>query len=165
MVPKTILGCALVGAMTLMVPHAALAQAAKADQRVIDALEAEDLNHTVNDNGEISVTIEWSNDGGRTQLVRIQSDTFSWANNEYRDIYSIAFKTQNNGDVERTLASRLLRENNDSTLGFWGMQNDTVFSIARLPAKATPSQLREAVFFVAEKADDLEKEILKTDDF
>jgi hypothetical protein len=155
---------ALIAAFVLF-GSAALAADGKPDQRLLDALEAEDLKHTVQENGEISVTIEWSNDGGRTQLVRMQSDTFSWSNNEYRDIYSIAFKTADGGDVERKLASRLLRENNDSKLGFWGMQEDTVFSIARLPAKATPSQLREAIFFVAEKADDLEKEILTTDDY
>jgi hypothetical protein len=137
----------------------------EADKRVLDALDSEDIKHEVEDNGEISVVISWSNDAGRSQAVRIQSKTFSWGNNEYRDIYSIAFKTDKSNLVERALANRLLSENNQSTLGFWATQDDTVFSIARLPAKATPSMLREAIFFVAEKADDLEKELLKTDDF
>lgn len=134
------------------------------DKRVIDALESEDMNYTAQDNGEVSVTIQWNEDG-RSQGVRVQSKTFSWKQNEYRDVYSIAFKTDGSKLVERALANRLLDENNSSTLGFWAKQDDTVYSIVRMPAKATPSQLHEAISFAAEKADEMEKEILGTDEF
>ncbi len=134
------------------------------DKRVLDALDSEDIKYEIQDNGEISVLIEWT-DEKRSQIVRIQSKTFSWQQNEYRDVYSIAFKTDDPERLQRGLANRLLKENNESVLGFWATQDDTLFNIVRISAKATPSQLREAVFFAAEHADNLEKELLKTDDY
>lgn len=159
---RSLLACSL--ALALYAVPALADDAAKVDKRVTDALDAEDMNYTVQDNGEVSVTIQWNEDG-RSQGVRIQSKTFSWKQNEYRDVYSIAFKTDGSGEVERALANRLLEENNSSTLGFWAKQDDTVFSIVRVPAKATPSQLHEAISFAAEKADEMEKELLKTDEY
>jgi hypothetical protein len=136
----------------------------KPDMRVTDALDSEDMKYTVQDNGEVSVTIQWNEDG-RSQGVRVQSKTFSWKQNEFRDVYSIAFKTDGSKLVEQALANRLLDESNSSTLGLWGKQDDTVYSIVRVPAKATPSQLHEAISFAAEKADEMEKEILGTDEY
>ena len=134
------------------------------DPRVTSALDSEDMKYTVQDNGEVSVTIQWNEDG-RSQGVRIQSKSFSWKQNEFRDVYSIAFKTDDSRLIDHALANRLLDENNTSTLGFWGKQDDTVYNIVRVPAKATPSQLHEAISFAAEKADEMEKEILGTDEY
>jgi hypothetical protein len=135
------------------------------DARISKALDSENLRYTVEESGEYSVVIEWSNDAGRTQLVRIPSDTFRWQGGEYRDVYSVAFVTDEDKPVEGALANRLLVENNDSLLGFWAKQGDVVMNIARIPAGATPSTLRAAVFFVAETADDLEKEVTRKDDY
>lgn len=135
------------------------------DTRVSKALEAENLKFEIEESGEYSVVIEWSNDAGRTQLVRIPSDTFRWQGGEYRDVYSVAFVTDEGKAVDGALANRLLVENNDSLLGFWARQGDVVMNIARIPAAAPPSMLRAAVFFVAESADDLEKEITREDDY
>jgi len=135
------------------------------DPRVSRALDAEKLRFEIEDSGEYSVVIEWSNDGGRTQLVRIPSDTFRWQGSEYRDVYSVAFVTDPGKPVDGALANRLLIENNDSLLGFWAKQDDVVMNIARIPADAPPSMLRAAVFFVGETADDLEKEVTRKDDY
>lgn len=135
------------------------------DARVSRALDAEKLNWDIEDSGEYSVVIEWSNDGGRTQLVRIPSDTFRWQGAEFRDIYSVAFETAPGRPVDTALANRLLVENNDSLLGFWARQDDVVMNIARIRADATPSEVRAAVFFVGESADDLEKEVTGKDDY
>lgn len=135
------------------------------DPRVARALEAEKLDYTIEESGEYSVVIEWSNDAGRSQLVRIPSDTFRWQGGEYRDVYSVAFRTAVGKPVEAKLADRLLIENNDSLLGFWAKQGDTVMNIARIRANATPSELRAAIVFVAETADELEKEVTRKDDY
>jgi len=135
------------------------------DSRISKALDSENLRYTVEDSGEYSVVIEWSNDDGRTQLVRIPSDTLRWQGGEYRDVYSVAFVTDEGKAVDGALANRMLVENNDSLLGFWAKQGDVVMNIARIPANATPSILRAAVFFVAETADDLEKEVTPKDDY
>lgn len=135
------------------------------DARVAKALDAEKLRWEVEESGEYSVVIEWSNDAGRTQLVRIPSDTFRWQGAEYRDVYSVAFETVGGRPVDAALANRMLVENNDSLLGFWAKQGDVVMNIARIRADATPSELRAAVFFVGETADDLEKEVTGKDDY
>lgn len=135
------------------------------DQRVIKILDAEGLKYSIEDSGEISVVIEWSNDAGRTQLVRIPSSTFRWQQAEYRDVYSVAFETAPGRAVDAALADRLLIANNDSTLGFFAKQGDVVMNIARIPANAAPSMLREAIFFVGETADELEKEQTGKDDY
>jgi hypothetical protein len=135
------------------------------DPRISRALEAEKLRFEIEESGEYSVVIEWSNDDGRTQLVRIPSDTFRWQGVEYRDVYSIAFKTAPGKPVDGALANRMLVENNDSLLGFWAKQGDVVMNIARIPADAPPSMLRAAVFFVGETADNLEKEVTRKDDY
>lgn len=134
------------------------------DARLLAALDDQNLRYEVRDSGEISVTIEWTNDG-RTQLVSLQSETFSWKTHEYRDIYSIALKMEEDDGLSRKLANRLLRENNASTLGFWAIQDGTLMNIVRLPADASPKLLRDAIFFAGEQADELEKEVLKTDDY
>lgn len=135
------------------------------DPRISRALDAEKLRFEIEESGEYSVVIEWSNDGGRTQLVRIPSDTFRWQGAEYRDVYSVAFVTDKGRPVDGALANRMLVENNDSLLGFWAKQDDVVMNIARIPADASPSVLRAAVFFVGETADDLEKEVTRKDDY
>ncbi len=135
------------------------------DPRVSKALDAEKLRFEVEESGEYSVVIEWSNDAGRTQLVRIPSDTFRWQGAEYRDVYSVAFETAPGKPVDAALANRMLIENNDSLLGFWAKQGDVVMNIARIPADAPASMLRAAVFFVGETADDLEKEVTGKDDY
>lgn len=84
---------------------------------------------------------------------------------EYRDVYSVAFETAGGKPVDGALANRLLVENNDSLLGFWARQDDVVMNIARIRADATPSEVRAAVFFVGESADDLEKEVTGKDDY
>lgn len=162
---------ALVATLALLAgsafPLASLAEDKKIppDARVSKALDSENLRYTVEESGEYSVVIEWSNDAGRTQLVRIPSDTFRWQGGEYRDVYSVAFVTDEGKPVDGALANRMLIENNDSLLGFWAKQGDVVMNIARIPANATPSILRAAVFFVAETADDLEKEVTRKDDY
>jgi hypothetical protein len=135
------------------------------DPRIAKALDAEKLRYDVEASGEYSVVIRWSNDAGRTQLVRIPSDTFRWQGGEYRDVYSVAFEAAPGKPVDAALANRLLVENNDSLLGFWAKQGDVVMNIARIRADATPSELRAAIFFVGETAYDLEKEVTRKDDY
>lgn len=134
------------------------------DKRLTDALDAEDINYTAQDSGEVSVTIQWSDDG-RSQAVRIQSTTRRWKESEYRDVYSMAYTVKGADSIDATLARRLLEEGNTFPLGFWALQGDTVFSIARVPANASPRQLHDAIGFVAQYADELEKELAGNDEY
>ncbi|MBK9494813.1 MAG: hypothetical protein BWZ07_01434 [Alphaproteobacteria bacterium ADurb.BinA280] len=134
------------------------------DKRLIEALESEGLKYEILDTGELSVLIEWT-DENRSQIVRLQSKTFRFQQHEYRDIYSLGYEIKEGEQLPIALATRLLTESNTSKLGFWALQEHQVYNIARMASRSTPSQIREAIFYVAQYADDLEKELLGTDDF
>ena len=134
------------------------------DKRLIEALESEGLKYEVLETGELSVLIEWT-DENRSQIVRLQSKTFRFQQHEYRDIYSLGYEIKEGEQLPIALATRLLTESNTSKLGFWALQEHQVYNIARMASRSTPSQIREAIFYVAQYADDLEKELLGTDDF
>ena len=136
---------------------------AKVDPRIRAALEAEGLDYTVGRSGDLEVLIEFS-DEGRSQFVRLQSSVRRYRGIDYRDVYSMAYRFDSGAGLDPALAQRLLEANNDYTLGFWAVQGDVVFSIARIPAQASPAMVREAISFVAAEADDLEKELLGSDE-
>jgi hypothetical protein len=134
------------------------------DQRIAEALDAENISYTVNESEEALITIEWTNDS-RSQIIHVPSKTFSWKKHEYRGIYSFALKIEDKQGLERSLANRLLQENSETAIGFWSVQNNFLFYVVAIPAHASSDFVRQAIFFVGEKADEMEKELLKTDDY
>lgn len=149
------------------VDPAAAEKAAKkvvTDSRLLTAVEAEGLKFSVASNGNLEVLIDYSEES-RTQLVYLQSTTFRYLDNEFRDVYSIAYRFDAEAGLEPALARRLLEASNSFTMGFWATQTGTLYCIVRLPARATPSQIRDAIMFVAAEADELEKELLGSDEF
>lgn len=136
----------------------------RVDPRLRAALEAEGFEYTVSRGGDLQVLIHFNEDD-RSQYVRLQSSTRRFRNIEYRDVYSTAFHFDAAAGLDAALARRLLESNNTFTLGFWALQDDVVFSIARIPAQASPAMVREAIGFVAAEADELEKELLGSDDY
>ena len=93
------------------------------------------------------------------QSVTLQSRTLRYEVGEQRDVYSLAHRFDGEEALDPALLQRLLGENNTFTLGFWALQDRHLYAIARIPARASPLQVREAVRFVAEVADDLEREL------
>lgn len=142
----------------------ASATAQNLDGRVSKALDAENMTYTTTDSGEFQWVVEWQKEQ-RSQAVRVQSSTRRWQQNEMRDIYSIAYKFNASRGLPAELAMRLLNESNNSDLGFWVVQGEYVLATARVPADAKPSLIREAMNHVAELADNLELELLGTDDY
>lgn len=134
------------------------------DSRLLTAVEAEGLKYSVASNGNLEVLIDYSEES-RSQQVYLQSKTFRYIDNEFRDVYSIAFRFDAEAGLEPALARRLLEASNTFTMGFWATQEGTLYCIVRLPARATPSQVRDAIMFVAAEADELEKELLGSDEF
>ena len=147
-------------------PAAAEKAAKKAvtDSRLLTAVEAEGLRYTVSRNGNLEVLIDYSEES-RSQRVHLQSKTFRYIDNEFRDVYSIAYRYDATTGLEPALARRLLEASNTFSMGFWATQEGTLYCIVRLPARATPSQVRDAIMFVAAEADELEKELLGSDEF
>ncbi len=139
--------------------------AGRLDGRVETALKAEKLDYSVDAKGNAKVVMSFSDDAGRTQLVTVQSVTFSYRQVEFREIFSAALKASDQNGLDLDLARRLLEESSKSKLAFWGIEDDVVWAIARIPADASSATLREAIDFVAVRADELEKERLETDEF
>jgi hypothetical protein len=137
----------------------------KLDVRVRKALEAEQLEFEVDPKGDAKIILRFTDDGDRTQLVIVQSATFSYRQTEFREVFSAGLKADDEKGLDLALARRLMEESSRSKLAFWGIEDGVVWAIARIPADASPGSLREAVDFVAVRADDLEKERLGTDEF
>lgn len=135
------------------------------DPRIKKALEAENLEFEVDAKGDAKVLLRFTDDNDRTQLVIVQTGTYTYRNTEFRDVFSAGLKADDPKGLDLALARRLLEQSSRSKLGFWGVEDGVVWSIARIPANATASALKEAVDFVAVSADDLEKERLGTDEF
>lgn len=151
-------GLCITLSLLLGVGASTTAQSAEADKRVKTALDAENLPYEVDQDGDFKVTLSFPDDNDRTQLIVVQSQTFSFQQTEFREIFSAAMKIDDAGKLNLELARRLLGESSESKLGFWGIEGDIVWSIARIPANAPASTLHEAISFVAIRADDLEKE-------
>jgi len=158
----------------LLSPLAAVAEEAKVeaeekpgviDPRVAKALDASNLSYDVDAKGDAKVVLSFSDDGERTQLVIVQSGTFSYRKSEFREIFSAALKADEPNGLDLALARRLLEESSRSKLAFWGIEDGVLWAIARIPADASAETVREAVDFVAVRADDIEKERLGSDDF
>ncbi len=137
------------------------------DPRIKKALEAENLEFEVDAKGDAKVVLRFTDDNDRTQLVIVQTGTYTYRNTEFRDVFSAGLKADEGAGkgLDLPLARRLLEQSSRSKLGFWGIEDGVVWSIARIPANATASALKEAIDFVAVSADDLEKERLGTDEF
>lgn len=133
------------------------AKAARVDTRLRAAVDAAGLSYDINARADLQLVIEY--DDGRSQSVTLQSTTLRYDVGEQRDVYSLAHRFGEDETLDPALLQRLLGENNTFTLGFWALQDRHLYAIARIPARASPLQVREAVRFVAEVADELEREL------
>lgn len=133
------------------------AKTPRVDGRLRAVVEAAGLRYDINDKAELQLVIEY--DSGRSQGVSLQSKTLRYDVGEQRDIYSLAHRFGEDETPDPALLQRLLGENNTFTLGFWALQDRNLYVIARIPARASPLQVKEAVYFVAEVADGLEREL------
>jgi hypothetical protein len=157
--------CGLALLLALPAPAQDVEAEGEIDARVARALKAEKLEYSVDAKGNAKVVMSFSDDAERTQLVTVQSVTFSYRQVEFREIFSAALKASDKNGLDLNLARRLLEESSKSKLAFWGIEDDVVWAIARIPADASSATLREAIDFVAVRADELEKERLGTDEF
>ena len=133
------------------------AKATQVDTRLRAAVDAAGLSYEINAKADLQLVIEY--DDGRSQSVTLQSRTLRYDVGEQRDVYSLAHRFGEDETLDPALLQRLLGENNTFTLGFWALQDRHLYAIARIPARASPLQVREAVRFVAEVADELEREL------
>lgn len=140
--------------------------AGQADARVQQALEAVGWKYEVDSDGDFRVIISWEEDG-RSQLVFVNSVTNTLGDQEIREVWSEGWRRE--GDTfPAAIAVRLLEANSSYKVGAWELRRAggaarAAFT-ARVPASMTAGQLEKLVSTVAATADEMEKELLGTDD-
>lgn len=154
----------LIIAIALVAVSAASAQ----DARVKKALDSLGVKYEVNDSGNYKVVYQMENDPDRSQLALVVSKTNTYKSTEIREIWSIAAVLDYYPDQE--LIERLFTTNSNSKLGAWAIEvtdDGQVWIIytAKVQASITAKQLTEVIYFVCESADELELELLGTDEY
>jgi hypothetical protein len=136
----------------------------RGDDRVRRALENADMKYVQVSRGNFKVIIETAR--GRTHAVMIHSVTEQLGTLELREVWAIGWK--GSSAPNRELSNRLLIDNGGTKIGAWELQEESenTFALftAKVPAEIEEEQLITVVKGVAQTADKLEEEILKSDD-
>jgi hypothetical protein len=141
-------------------------QASAADPRVMRALNEAGLKYEVDDDGDYRVVMSWSEDN-RSHLVFVNSLTEIMGGTEIREVWAVAYMS-GEPSISGKLALRLLEDNARYKLGAWETGSNAngvrVHFNAKIPADASPALLQEVIGAVSATADELEKELLGTDE-
>ena len=141
-------------------------QASAADPRVMRALNEEGLKYEVDDDGDYMVVMSWEEDG-RSHLVFVNSQVEVMGGEEIREVWAVAFRSSQ-PSIPGKLAIRLLEENSKFKIGAWEMGSNEngvrVHFTARVPTTAGSAFLHEVIDAVSVTADEMEKELLGTDE-
>ena len=136
-----------------------------ADERVKRALDAEDFDYKISEQGNFRVVLRFS-DEDRTQLTIINSKTRTFRGKEWRKVWSEAFDVT--GRLSCDQAIELLADSDCHVFGAWCINErdgkTSVYYQVSVPADASPTELHHAISLVSSIADDMEKDILGTDD-
>lgn len=133
------------------------AKSPRPDPRLSAALDAAGIRYSVQSSGDLQVAATLGNE--RTQSIVLRSQTHAYRNEEWREVYSVAHRIDEDAPLDAALARRLLDANNTLVMGAWGMDRGKLTLIVRLPARSSPLRLVDAIDFVAEVADTLEAEL------
>lgn len=133
------------------------------DLRLSSTLDAAGIAYTLLQSGDLQVRAGLAD--GRYQSVVLRSQTHAYRREEWREIYAIAHRTDDQASLDPELARRLLAANDTLVMGAWSFDDPHVTLIVRLPARSSPLRVAEAIDFVAEVADGLELELGNEDHF
>ena len=136
------------------------------DERVRQALDAINCGYEIDKSSRYHIIIRYPAEG-RTQLVLVASQTTIYREREWRKVWSNAFQVT--GRLSGDQALMLLSDSDKYPLGAWCIEESdgktTVFFQISLPADAVPTELDNAMLLAAEAADDMEKNMVGTDDY
>ena len=144
------------GAVPAFAADAPVADAALGKQ--LDGLQ---IKYTVDDDGDYRMTFELAD--GRTQLVFARSPVDSYGANRVREIWSPGLKFST-PEIEAKVANRLLQNSGEVIMGGWTRQASMAMFVVKVPADASPQQLRDALEAAAACADAIEKELTGKDE-
>jgi len=148
------------------VARAQIGEGVTFDARVKAALDELGLKYEIDKDGDFKLVFEFEEDG-RSQLGYINSKTEHFEQFEIREIWSPAYQSAE--PFSARVANRLLEDSFSKKLGGWQTmlnngQNVAVFA-AKVSADSDPTSLYAAIRLVYATADEMEKELLGTDDY
>lgn len=135
------------------------------DARVEKALKKEGLKYETTETGRYKLLYE--TDGGRTQIVFINSKTQRLGEFEVREVWSPVYLSSSNLPGNSALA--LLQANSDYKVGAWELTSSdgqymVSFSV-KLPADLDAGMLSSVLSAVASTADEVEKQLSGEDKY
>jgi len=142
------------------------AHAGAADPRVKRALDAQELNYEIDEDGDFQVIIAWSEEE-RSQVVVINSNTQVFGDVEIREVWSPGYRKETDALPSR-VANKLLEANATYKIGAWEVvwSGEIVMAVlnAKISADCSPEHLVKVLGSIAETADSMERELLASDD-
>jgi hypothetical protein len=152
-------GCALL--LLLALPAHAADPAPVADAALGKQLDALDIKYEVDEDADYKMTFEL--EGGRTQMVFARSPVETTGSHRIREIWSPGLK-YSTPELDAKVANRLLQNSGEVIMGGWVRQKSMAMFVVKIPAQATPEQLRDAIEAAAACADAIEQELTSRDE-
>lgn len=134
------------------------------DERVEAALQDADYEWEIDSDGDFRAVLEFTDD--RSQVLFVNSKTSMLGQMEVREVWAVAATSKVGFSSE--VMKRLLEASGSVKLGGWeintmGEQDLAIFR-AKISANTSASALKTVVRAVAITADEMEKELLGTDE-
>jgi hypothetical protein len=163
---RTILAAALLFALAGPALAAIAENPTPGDPRIAKALDALEILYEVDSDADYKILYEWEDDG-RSQVAFINSATEKLDDLELREVWSVAYVSDKPLPVE--IANRLLIDSYDKKLGAWQLlksegQHIAVYAV-KVDANADAEFLQLALEAALTSADEMEKELLGSDEF
>lgn len=138
----------------------------KADPRLLKALNESGLKWNALDDGDFKLQFNFDDD--RSHLVFAESATQTLGIIEVREVWAIGWKGEKKPSA--LIANRLLIDNSQKKVGAWElleMDDGTYIAIfnVKVSADCSGAALKSIIHGIAEVADEMEKELLTTDDY
>ncbi|MCD4829898.1 MAG: hypothetical protein K8R90_10760 [Candidatus Cloacimonetes bacterium] len=138
---------------------------ARGDARVPKLLDQIGVDYELDDDGDYQLYYAWND--GRSQLIWIRGVTEDFHGMEVREVFSYAYDSD--GPMPANVARHLLSSNAGYKIGAWELRvtGDTNYGIfvARIGTDMNASSLEHVLDAVSVTADEMEKELLGTDDW
>ncbi|RUO63741.1 hypothetical protein CWI71_01365 [Pseudidiomarina insulisalsae] len=137
----------------------------RSDDRVEAALENSEFAWEIDADGDFRLLLEFDDD--RSQVLFVNSHTNQLGDMEVREVWAVATASEVGFNAETM--EQLLRQSAKVKLGGWSIQEmgDQQLAIfrAQVSANAAADALNTTIIAVATTADEMEKELLGTDEF
>ena len=139
----------------------------KADPRVRDSLDYLDIEYSINSSGNYKVIYTMEDDEDRSHMVFVVSETETYSSVEIREVWSVAAVLDEYPDDD--IIRSMMEANSTNKLGAWAIEEDDgevwILYTAKFQVDLEPDELEDIMYFVAEICDEMELELVGTDEY